>query len=498
MSRKFLIPIFLTFILTWLFNPLPISPLTTPAFAQESDGPAPVIDWQELQTKNFIIVYAESVAVEGVAVECICGIEPAEQYAAFVDQVYVDLAEVFEVELNTPINLRLFPTEESYFQINPLAESMSSVMAHTNARQEVAIALPRTQDMAQKDLVNNFRHEMTHLFASYLSDDKLNTGFQEGIAQYLEAPDDQTEGKQALLNQAFDQNRLLSWAELDDRQQLYSDPQVTYPQVLSIVSFLIDRYGFSTFLEFIKVSAEEPGYRSALEAAYGKPADDLEAEWLSYLPKYFDGRWRINAVYAYDLSRVTELVDKGAYTAAEAELNETIALLETTDQIDTLTEAESLLARAHKGQTAGALADEARLALQAGNYPVAIEKGNAAIAAYQQLGYQERIPEIEVHVHRARIGQEALNQLDRGEQLLDSFHFLEAERTIYEATVLLQSLDNQAAAQRGIELLHQSARRKSMLAYALLGIGLAILLFNGLRRVYNRLSASPIEVEFSS
>ena len=94
MSRKFLIPIFLTFILTWLFNPLPISPLTTPAFAQEPDGPAPVVDWQELQTQKFIIVYAESVAVEGVAVECICGIEPAEQYATFVDQVYADLAEV--------------------------------------------------------------------------------------------------------------------------------------------------------------------------------------------------------------------------------------------------------------------------------------------------------------------------------------------------------------------------------------------------------------------
>jgi hypothetical protein len=492
LPKKFLTLLLLTFILTCLPNPL-----SNPVFAQEPDGPAPVIDWQELPTKKFIIVYAESVKVEGEAVECVCGIEPAEHYATFVDEIYTDLTDVFKVELNIPINLRLFPTEESYFQVNPLAESMSGVIAHTNARQEVAIALPRTQDMAQEDLVNNFRHEMTHLFASYLSGDKLNASFQEGIAQYLEMPDDRTGYKQDLLRQAFDQDRLLSWAELDDAQQFYSDPQATYPQALSIVSFLIDRYGLANFLEFVKATAEEPGYRSALEAAYGKPADELETEWLSYLPKYFDGRWQINAVYAYDLSRVTELVNKGAYTAAQAELVETITLLETTDQADTLTEAESLLARAHKGQSAGVLADEARLALQAGNYPVAIEKGNAAIAAYQQLGYEARIPEIEVHLHRARIGQKALDQLAYGEQLLDSFHFVEAERTIYEATVLLQSLDNQAAAQRGIELLHQATRRKSMLAYALLAIGLAILLFNGLRRLYNRLSASPLEVEFT-
>jgi hypothetical protein len=194
---------------------------------------------------------------------------------------------------------------------------------------------------------------------------------------------------------------------------------------------------------------------------------------------------------------VTELVNRGAYTDAELELQDIIALLETTNQVDTLDAAESLLARAHQGQTAGALADQARTGLQTGNYAAAIEKGNAAIAAYAVLGYRERIPEIQVYVHRAEVGREALNRLDLGEQLLDSLRFFEAETELFEATVLLQSLDNQAAAQRGIELLSQSAQRQRLLIYAMLAVGLSTLFFNGLRRFVDRFRANPLEMEFT-
>ena len=62
---------------------------------------------------------------------------------------------------------------------------------------------------------------------------------------------------------------------------------------------------------------------------------------------------------------------------------------------------------------------------------------------------------------------------------------------------MLQSLDNQNAAQRGTELLAQSAQRQSLLVYALVAVGVAMLLFNGLRRVVNRYRTNPLEVEFT-
>jgi hypothetical protein len=290
---------------------------------------------------------------------------------------------------------------------------------------------------------------------------------------------------------------LLTWAQLDEATTVYSDPQVAYPQTLAIVSFLVDHYGLPKFLEFLRASATEPGYRSALEVTYGKSADTLEEEWLVYLPDYFAGRWQINAVYAYDLSRVRELVQKAAYTDAATELEEIVKLLETTSQPDILAEAEALLARAHQGQVAATLAAEARQALEANNYPLTVEKSDAAIAAYEALGYRERIAELQLYRHRAEVGQQALAQLDQGEKLLTSLHFLEAEETIKEATILLQSLNHQIAASRGASLLLQSTWQQSLVAYGLIAVGLLLLVFNGLRRLINHLSAEPVEVEFT-
>ncbi len=490
LKKSFLLLILPILFLMWL---------PSSAQAQRPDAGTTTIDWRELKTEKFLIVYAEKIQTEaGEPVSCACGIEEAERYAAFVDDVYNELATVFQVELDTPINLRLFPTEESYYEVNPLAERLTGVIAHAlNSREEIAIAVPRTQQLTDEEFANNIRHELTHLFASFLSDGKLTAGFQEGIAQYLEEPTSDSEREPILLGQALEQDRLLSWADLDEAERVYSDPQVAYPQTLSVVSFLIDRYGLDTFVKFLEASATEPGYRSALETAYEKSADDLEAEWQSYLPEYLDGRWQINAVYAYDLSRVTELVEKGAYTDAQAELTELVTLLESTNQVDILAQAEALLARAHQGQAAAALADEARQALQAGDYASTIAKGNSAIAAYEALGYRDRIYEIQIYIHRAGIGQQAVARLNSGEELLDSLRFFEAEKEIYEATVLLQSLGNKVEAERGLDLLDRSAWQQGMVAYALLGVGLLLLFFNGLRRLVNYFSANPLEVEFS-
>ncbi|RME75703.1 MAG: hypothetical protein D6784_07410 [Chloroflexi bacterium] len=470
--------------------------LPAPAFAQPPDE-TEAVSWQELRTEHFIIVYAESVTTaDGEPVDCVCGRSEAAVYAGFVDDLYQDLLAVFQVNLETPINLRLFPTEESYFQVNPIARQLPGVIAHAqNNRAEIAIAAARTTGLDREALMNNIRHELAHFFASRLSDGKLTAGFQEGIAQYLEKPTARAGSDPALLRQAVDQGRLLSWAELDRAEQVYSDPQVAYPQTLSVVSFLIDRYGLPAFLDFLRASAVEPGYRSALEAAYGRPADELEAEWQAYLPDYLNGRWRINAIYAYDLSRVETLVQEGAFSAAQTELADIVSLLETTSQTDTLDRARELLARAQQGLEANTLTADARRALQAGDYARAISQGQAAIAAYEALGYRRRIPEVQIYIHRAELGQQALQQIDRGEQLLKSLRFFEAEKELAEAVILLQSLGNPEAAGRGLHLLAYATRQKNLLAYALFAVGLVMTLFSGLRRWANLTRPRSMEVE---
>lgn len=487
--RKRTIPFLVIIFLISLF-------LVRPSYAQQPFDETFIIDWEELKTDSFIIVYAESVT--GVP-DCLCGVDEAEFYADFIDDVYVELVSVFETELETPINLRLFPTEQSYYEVNPIAQRIPGVVAHAlNNREEIAIALTRTQALSEEDIVNNMRHELTHFFASLLSDGNLTAGFQEGIAQYVESPTDRTSYDPAVLQLAYEQQRLLAWSQLDSSAEVFRDPQVAYPQALSIASFLIDRYGFPTFVEFIEANATEPGYRSALEVTYGKSADDLETEWRAYLPDYFAGRWQINSIYAYDLSRVTELVDNGAFTDAQTELAEIAELLETTDQADKLVEAERLLTQAQQGVLAGNLADEARQSLLANDYPQTIEKANAAITAYEGLNYTDRIEEIQAYIQRAELGQAALVQLDQGQRLLDGFRFFAADQQLYDATIMLQSLGNDTAAEEGKALLAASSQRQSWLAYGLLAIGGLLVVFNIIRRLALRYKANPLEMEYTA
>ena len=64
------------------------------------------------------------------------------------------------------------------------------------------------------------------------------------------------------------------------------------------------------------------------------------------------------------------------------------------------------------------------------------------------------------------------------------------------ATIMLQSLNNQAGARRGADLLTQLGYRRSLLAYGLLLTALLLLTANFVRRLIFRFSADPLEVEY--
>ncbi len=476
-------------------------------YAQEPEPPKPLplIDWQELKTENFIIVYAVSLQqtsevskTSEVSVACeFCGVAEAERYAMLIEGLYRELKAVLPAKFTAPISLRLFPTEESYTAVNPLAKYIDGVTAHTlSNRTDIAIAIPRTVNLNEEQFINNIRHELAHLLANRLSNGKLDAAFQEGLAQYLEKPTADSANAPASLQLMAEQGHLLTWSQLNEANAVYANPSVTFPESLSIVAFLIDRYGLPTFLEFIKATATEPGYRSALESAYHLSADQLETDWQTYLPDYSAGRWQINAVYSYDLTRGQNMVKQGAFSDAVTELSKVVELLKTTQQTDILTQAETLLRQAQQGQQATRLAHEAHAALKNGEYDLAIKQGQAAVEAYYRIGYYVPIPTIQTTIYRAEIGQRAMERLNNGERLLGMFRFFEAEQLIYDATLQLQALDNQPAAAQGIALLNRSARQQSYLAYFLLLAGVLLLLANGAHRLINYWSANPLDVRF--
>ncbi|GIV91791.1 MAG: hypothetical protein KatS3mg056_0500 [Chloroflexus sp.] len=209
--------------------------------------------WVEQSTTHFRIIYTPDDATI------------ADRYAPIIDDLYNELSTTFDFRPVTPLTLRLYPTSNAYFAANPAARNVPGVIAHADfRRREVVVIVERARLQDEVSQLNNLRHELTHIFAAELSDGKLNVGLQEGIAQYMELPGPDRDGKLAILRALWQRNELWPWAVLDDRNVIYGQPELSYPQTWSIVTFLIERDGFDRFRQFLTTLAESSGYRSAM------------------------------------------------------------------------------------------------------------------------------------------------------------------------------------------------------------------------------------------
>ena len=307
--------------------------------AVHADGP----DWQEFKTARFVIASAGDPA-------------EAQRYAGFVEGVYDDMTAVYGYAVPPPVTLRLYPDDASYITTNPLAARLPGVVAHATSsggRHEISIDVQRTRGMSGEAIVNNVRHELTHLILADLSDDHLPVGWHEGIAQYSEKPlPGETQQNVRQLKRAAQVGNLMTWDELNAPGGAYSNPTIAYPESLSMAAFLVDRYGFDRLVTFVKMMAKTPDTRAALEKTYNTSADKLEANWRAYLPDYVDTRYTAHALYAYDMTTMRGYLDAKNYAAAKREAEAALPLLRVTHQSEALAEAESILATAAQAMAA--------------------------------------------------------------------------------------------------------------------------------------------------
>jgi hypothetical protein len=425
------------------------------AAAQESD-------WRERPTEHFAILYIDGDQAT------------SERYAGFVDAIYDEVSAIFGHRTATPITLRLYPTLARYQEANPLARGMTGVVAHADFRRhELVVVLPQTQAQTPEEVKNNIRHELTHLVVAELSDDRLNVGFQEGLAQYVERPAPELETRIKLLQRAFDQDRLLPWSDLDDRDTVYQNPDVSYPESLSIAAFLVERSTFAKMREFLTITARSSGYRSALERAYSATPDELEREWRAWLPSYLAGGYKRNALTAYDLTGAEALLRQGRYAEAKTELQTAIEWLRTTEQSDVLQQAEELLMRGEAGLRAEALAGDARTALEAGDYDRAAEMVLQAQRAYAELGDTRQRAVLAAYAERVERGRAASASLEQALALARSLRYPQARAIADQAAAAYLSLGDRTRADQALALRAFLDQRQSLLGAALLLLGLA-------------------------
>jgi hypothetical protein len=440
------------------------------------------VDWRERPTAKFTILHAAGAEAE------------AERYAGFVDVIYDDIAAAFSFQTATPLTLRLYPTSESYYLVNPAARSVPGVVAHADfRRRELVVIVERTLQQTEEEVRNNVRHELTHIVAGDLSENRLNTGFQEGVAQYMERASRELESKIVALRAARDQGRLLPWSAFDQREQIYADPTLGYPQTLSVVAFLVDREGFARLRQFLEISARSSGFRSALERAYGVSPADLEAEWRDWLPSYLDGGYRSNALEVYDPRYAGELLAQGRYLDAEADLLAGLDRAQKNPELygpDLIATMEDLIAEARGGMRADELAEDARRALEQADYERAAELVGLARTAYATLGDSRQEAVLAEYEARVSRGLRASEQLVAAAELARALRYPQARAAADDAASEFAALGDQLRLGNAAALRQSLDSRQRLAGLVLLTVGFAGVLLSLIGRIFQR----PAEV----
>jgi len=436
--------------------------------------------WLERRTTYFAVLFPAGSEAE------------AERYAQFVDGVYDEISAIFGYQAPPPVPLRIYPTMELYTQANPLAAQVEGIVAHAHTgRREISIALPQTVNQSDQQIVNNVRHELAHIFAADLSGGRLTTGFQEGVAQYVERPTAELDAKMQLMRQVIDAGRLLSWSELNVPGAAYQQPQIAYPESYTIVAFLVRRDGFGTFRRFIEEMKTSSGYRGALEAAYNVGADQLEQEWRAQLDAFVDGGYRQRAAVGFDLSRAESLIAAGEYEQALAELDAGLATLQQSGDSEVAARAQQLRRLAADSKQLRDLAASARGKLEAGDYNGARQAATEGYELASRLGLEQHKAVLDEYARLADQGTAAHSRLREAYADLQTLHVDEARQGLAEAYQSFTALGDEANAALVQASLLQIQRTETAVAIVLVVIAALVLGWNVHRRYADRSKALP-------
>ena len=415
-----------------------------------------------------------------------------EQYAQFVDAVYEEASLWWGYRATTPIVLRIYPTLEAYAASNPLAATVPGVIAHAHTgRREISIALPQTAEQTPEEVMNNVRHELTHIIAADVSGGKLTTMWQEGIAQNAEKPSPELERKMEAMRQIIANDRILPWASLNDRQVAYSQPQISYPESYTIAAFLLRRNGMATFRTFVEAMRQASSYRGALQTAYQTSAEKLEAEWRAQLADFVAEGYKTLPKPSFDFTPAEQEIARGDYGAAMLRLNDLFPQVQAASDAAALDTTTGLMTTARNGERATMLAEDAHTALSNGNYADAYTAATAAAPLFDALAQPAQARVARQYAALAQRGTVAAEQLVAAQRMLQRLQITSARTQLAAAYTTFTELGDANRARQAQATLISVQHAERVLALALVVAALLIALWNVWQRRGDRRLVMP-------
>jgi hypothetical protein len=430
--------------------------------------------WGETRSRSFSFIYQASAPI---------GAELAETYSPVLDETFETFANLFETSLPLPISVRVYPNQRDYYCMNALAPVIPLGQTHSHlAGREIALIAQNILDHPEDWLVEGLdalRNELAALFVEDITDGNAPPGLVIGTGVYMEDPFRMFERRFSAAPPPTDDPGL-TWRALWESPDLVESPEQAL-QAGSIVAYLVDVYGWSSFLAFLSTLRTSDGYRQALVEVYKVDAGSLEAHWQTYYPLYFQGRWRSNAIYDLDLTVFEQLIASGAYADAASGLEEAIKLLVDLGDTDRLLAAEALNRQAHAGMEADALARQARQAYLEGSYLAAEDFAAQSMEKYNQIGdirNQEALGAIRSQAAEVLLLNEELDTLGPAARGLGGQRHAARIIEIGTRLVELGNLEGQAHAQELLAAVNQRQQARAVWVGVLGGLAAGGLLLH--------------------
>jgi len=442
-------------------------PMGGHALAAELSLPAAVSaladdrEWAERHADHLVVRYAPETESE------------VGWYAEFAETSYRQVAEIFGVE-RKQLTLVVFPDEEAYIKVNPLAARADGVLGHARpSTNEIGLALTRLREQTEGLRRDTIRHEITHIVLGELSDQRLPIGFQEGIAQYLETDPEGRERTARGLRRGIDEGQMLSLTDLNRPRTFMARAWYSYPQSYSFVAFLAERYGFGSVVALVKATREAETLDDATRRAYDRPLAELQTEWQASLPQFLDGGYARNELDIWEMAEPRQKFSEARYAESREGFERAARLFEGLGRAERLDQARDGQRLATYGIEATDLSLQGAAALGGFEYDRAADLLGQAELRWAAVGDETRRARTDSALGQARTGLEAEVGLDEARVLLHDWKFTEATDRAREAGQVFVRLGDEGRTEEANQLMADAHATQTRFATYAIGAGVA-------------------------